>query len=223
MAQPEQPCQMLFVYVKLTVGDLQIEVPCRHHTPKLFRLNKGHNKSKLHQFELATLAQNCSLSRHTNRLAVHTTAQHEVTTSGIPCLLLHVLLRAEMCNSTVRASCLACYSCSNEQLFSCAATISLLVGICRSDTSALLLQAHSSGAPWHFAHHHLCGCMLCGQFLPGGIRSVVFHAVMLKKYANDTSMHGSLVSCCPVVVMNPHATPLASSRRTMNVISLQMT
>ncbi len=127
-----------------------------------------------------------------------------------------------MCDSTARASCLACYSCSNEQL-SCAATISLVVGICSSDTSALLLQAHSSGGPWHFTRDHLCGCMLSGQFLHGEIRSVMLHAVLLRMYANDTSMHGSLVSCCPGVVMHPYAIPLASSRSTMNVISLQMT
>ena len=55
-----------------------------------------------------------------------------------------------MYDSTAKASCLACYSCSNEQLSACAATISLVVGTCSSDTSALLLQAHSSGGPWHF-------------------------------------------------------------------------
>ncbi len=32
--------------VKLTVSDLQIEVPCQHHMLKLFGLNKGLNKSK---------------------------------------------------------------------------------------------------------------------------------------------------------------------------------
>ncbi len=39
--------------------------------------------------------------------------------------------------------------------------------------------------------------MLSGQFLPGEIWSVILHVALLGIYANDTSMYGSLVSCCP--------------------------
>ncbi len=63
--------------------------------------------------------------------------------------------------------------------------------------------------------------MLSGQFLPGEIWSVVLHVALLGIYANDTSMYGSLVSCCPGDVTHPHAIPLAG--RTVKVISLQMT
>ncbi|DBA82661.1 TPA: hypothetical protein ACH3X1_006904 [Trebouxia sp. C0004] len=37
---------MSFFYVKLTVSDLQTEVPSQHHKLKLFRLNKSQNRSK---------------------------------------------------------------------------------------------------------------------------------------------------------------------------------
>jgi hypothetical protein len=99
-----------------------------------------------------------------------------------------------------------CFSVEAEQ--TCAATISLVVGICSSGT------LHSD---------HLCGCTLSGQCLHGEIRTVMLHAVLRRMYANDTSMHGGLVSCCPGVIMHPHAIPLASSRKTMHVISRQMT
>ena len=46
VAEPQQPCRTSFICVKLNVSDLQIEMPCQHHMPELFRLNKGLNKSK---------------------------------------------------------------------------------------------------------------------------------------------------------------------------------
>ena len=46
MAEPQQPCQMSFICLKLNVSDLQTEMPCQLHMPELVRLNKGLNKSK---------------------------------------------------------------------------------------------------------------------------------------------------------------------------------
>ncbi len=34
MAEPQQPCQMSFIYVKLNVNDLQTDMLRQHHKPK---------------------------------------------------------------------------------------------------------------------------------------------------------------------------------------------
>ena len=117
---------------------------------------------------------------------LNATSQHAVSKTGVPACCW-------MCNCTVKASCLACYSCSNEQLLSCAATARLVVGnfaamtllfcFCRPTALVVLGILHSG---------HLWGCTLSEQSLQGEDSYVMLYAA-LGIYANDTSMLDSLV------------------------------
>ena len=142
--------------------------------------------------------------------SLNATAHHAVTRYEVACCYIFPL-RAEMCDKTASTSCLACYSCSNEQLLSWVATFSLVVGKCNSLTfllcccrfSALVVLDILRGGNLH-------DCMLFGQLLQGENRSVMLHAGLLRICANDKSMQGRLVFCCPGAA---HAIPSACNTR----------
>ena len=79
-----------------------------------------------------------------------------------------------MWDSTARASCLVCYSRSDEQQLPCPATASPMLGTCSSDLLALLLRVQTiatNTTRCFLTFHTVIISVLLGHSLQGEIRS----------------------------------------------------